>query len=203
MNHKRPNALLFGRKDTVVDPQVRNGLYFQTRSGPLAILDGPLTRAQLCPETVVSSPLSVMSFFIKAIQGDEGRSMVRSEYESTKAIHCLQQDFVPRPIAWGTLESVPDTHFLLCEYREMVNKMPEPSEFAARLVALHHSSRSPTGKFGFHLTTYNGNLPRATQWEDSWESFFATSLKLALELEQMAKAQTLHLKLCSRDYMKK
>ncbi|KAI1842480.1 hypothetical protein JX266_011375 [Neoarthrinium moseri] len=186
MNHKRPNALLFGRKDTVVDPQVHNALPRNCRVISIE-RRGESFWADTGRIQVALEDGTAQSFFIKAIQGDEGRSMVRSEYESTKAIHCLQQDFVPRLIAWGTLESVPDTHFLLCEYREMVNKMPEPSEFAARLVALHHSSRSPTGKFGFHLTTYNGNLPRATQWEDSWERFFATSLKLALELEQMAK----------------
>lgn len=41
--------------------------------------------------------------------------------------------------------------------------------------------------FGFHETTYMGNLPQMTDWEPTWEAFFAKSLKMALELEVEAK----------------
>lgn len=102
------------------------------------------------------------SFFIKAIPGETGRNMVRSEFESAQAMQILQPHFVPRPVAWGTYESNPDTHFFLCEYREMVNEMPDPHKFGSLLAALHQDSQSPTGKFGFHLMTYSGNLPQST-----------------------------------------
>lgn len=130
---------------------------------------------------------SFESFFIKVISGETGRNMVRSEFESAKAMHALQPHLIPRPIAWGTYESISDTHFFLCEYREMVDEMPDPHKFGAHLAALHQDSQSPTGKFGFHLTTYSGNLPQATEWEESWEKFFTKNLKLALELELQAK----------------
>jgi fructosamine-3-kinase len=29
-------------------------------------------------------------------------------------------------------------------------------------------SESPTGKFGFHVNTYAGNLPQMVEWESSW-----------------------------------
>lgn len=130
---------------------------------------------------------SLQSFFIKVIPGETGRNMVSSEFESVKAMHTLQPHFIPRPFAWGTYERNPDTHFFLCEYRDMVNEMPDPHKFGTLLAALHQDSHSPTGKFGFHLTTYSGNLPQATEWEESWEKFFTKNLKLALKLELQAK----------------
>lgn len=113
--------------------------------------------------------------------------MVHSEFESMKAIHALVPEFSPRPIAWGTYDSVPDTHFFLCEFRDMTDDMPDPHKFSARLAKLHQSSKSPNGKFGFHMTTFSGNLPQKTDWEDSWEVFFTNNFRHALDLEIKAK----------------
>jgi protein-ribulosamine 3-kinase len=48
---------------------------------------------------------------------------------------------------------------------------------------LHQKSISPTGKFGFHITTGAGNLLQFIGWEDSWETFFTKSMRWALDLE--------------------
>lgn len=130
---------------------------------------------------------AMKSFFIKVISDAVGKNMVHSEFECTKAIHALLPDFTPKPIAWGTYDTIKDTHFYLCDFREMIYEMPDPHKFGARLAALHQSSRSPENKFGFHMTTYNGNLPQLGQWESSWETYFTKSLRLALELECAAK----------------
>jgi protein-ribulosamine 3-kinase len=113
--------------------------------------------------------------------------MLSSEFESMKAIYRLAPDFAPKPIAWGIYESIPDTYFFMSEFRDMLPDMPDPDSFAARLSALHQASRSPTGKFGFHVTTHAGNLPQYTGWEDSWETFFSKSMRQALDLEIKAK----------------
>jgi hypothetical protein len=113
--------------------------------------------------------------------------MLSSEHESMKAIHSLTPEFVPKPIAWGKYDSIPDTYFILSEYRDMRPDMPDPDKFAARLSALHQNSASPTGKFGFHVKTYAGNLPQYSDWEDSWETFFTKSMRQALDLEIKAK----------------
>lgn len=129
-----------------------------------------------------------LSYFIKIVSNIQGRNMCHGEFDSMKAIYAVVPDFAPKPIAWGTYQSIPNTHFFLCEYRRMEeNVIPEPIEFANRLSALHTSSVSPTGKFGFHIPTYSGNLPQVNGWTESWEAFFSRNLKLALELEIDAK----------------
>ena len=127
------------------------------------------------------------SFFIKVISKERGKNMMHGEFESMSATHALLPDFTPKPIAWGTYETVPDTHFFLCEFREMIDEMPDPHRFTARLAALHQNSKSPQGKFGFHVTTYTGNLPQDNEWEASWETYFAKSMRRALNLELEAK----------------
>ncbi|TVY71555.1 Protein-ribulosamine 3-kinase-chloroplastic-like protein [Lachnellula suecica] len=124
---------------------------------------------------------------MRVVSQEVGKNMVHGEFESMKAIHTLLPKFAPEPIAWGTYETIPDTHFFLYEYRNMVDEMPDPHKFSARLAALHQNSQSPTGKFGFHMTTYSGNLPQMNEWEQSWETFFAKNLRLALKLELEAK----------------
>lgn len=123
------------------------------------------------------------SFFIKVLSGEQGSKMVRGEFESMNAIYKVVPEFVPKPIGWGTYQTIPDTHFFLCEFREMTDEMPDPNIFAASLSALHQKSESPTGMFGFDVTTYAGNLPQMVAWEKSWETFFAKSMRHALDLE--------------------
>ncbi|PMD15266.1 hypothetical protein NA56DRAFT_710202 [Hyaloscypha hepaticicola] len=45
--------------------------------------------------------------------GDNGRSMMRGEFESSKAINAVISGFAPGPVAWGTFKSDPDLHFFL------------------------------------------------------------------------------------------
>jgi fructosamine-3-kinase len=138
-------------------------------------------------DVVLADGQTEHSFFIKVLSNDTGRKMVHGEFESMKAIYNLLPDFVPKPIAWGTYQSNPDTHFFLCEYREMADDMPDPEKFSAQLALLHKNSKSPTGKFGFHITTCSGNLPQLNDWEDKWETYFAKSMRWALDLELKAR----------------
>ncbi|KIW95015.1 uncharacterized protein Z519_04995 [Cladophialophora bantiana CBS 173.52] len=99
------------------------------------------------------------SFSFKVLSNDIGRNMVHGEFESMKAIYSQLLDLVPKQIAWDTYQSNPDTQRFLCEYREMTDDMLDSEKFSAQLALLHKNSESPTGKFGFHITTYSGNLP--------------------------------------------
>lgn len=124
--------------------------------------------------------------------------MVLSEFESMRALYSVVPEFVPKPKAWGTYATIPDTHFFLCEFRGLTNDMPDPHKFGALLSALHQKSASQTGKFGFHVTTYAGDLPQAVGWEDSWETFFAKSMRQALDLETERKGPSEELDVLSQ-----
>ena len=104
--------------------------------------------------------------------------MTLGEFESTKAIKAAVPEFSPTPIARGTLASNPDCHFYICSYHELNDtELPDVQRFSSQVAALHHRAKSPNGKFGFHVTTYQGNLPHENTWADTWEEFFVESMK--------------------------
>ncbi|KAI4215189.1 MAG: hypothetical protein LQ351_002504 [Letrouitia transgressa] len=81
------------------------------------------------------------------------------------------------PLISTALEDLKETpspiYFFLCEFVNITNNLPDPKVLAAQLALMHHKSQSPTGKFGFPVTTYDGKLPQTTDWESSWTTFFS------------------------------
>ncbi|TVY14339.1 Ketosamine-3-kinase [Lachnellula arida] len=126
-------------------------------------------------------------YFLKIATGERGRRMMEGEYESMKVIHQVTPIFAPKPIAWGTYKSNPDIHFFLCDFHEMDDELPEISKFTESLAKLHRDSVSPTGRFGFHITTYNGNIPQDVRWTDTWEECFANGTRQDFDLEAEAR----------------
>lgn len=125
------------------------------------------------------------------------------EYESMVAIHAVQPNFVPRPITWGSYESHKDTHFFLCDFHEMKEGLPDPNSLAAELAELHKNGKSPNGRYGFHVTTFNGDLPQDNSWSDTWEEFFRRGYKHILKLESEAQGHSNELEYISRDVLEK
>ncbi|KAI1358903.1 Fructosamine kinase-domain-containing protein [Xylaria arbuscula] len=127
--------------------------------------------------------------FVKVAYGDAGRTMLRGEYESSKAIYEVQQDFVPEPFGFGKYrDSESDAYFFLADFVDMdVTTAPDPTEFTSRLAEMHKLSQSPTAKFGFHVQTCDGDGDRAhvVDWQESWAVFYKNLLlgvcKLDLE----------------------
>jgi protein-ribulosamine 3-kinase len=97
---------------------------------------------------------------------------LNGEFESTTSIHAVAGSFCPKPIAWGSFKSITNAHYYLCKFYELAEELPEPSDFCAKLATLHTKSESPNGKFGFHVVTYNGDLPQENGYTDTWEEFF-------------------------------
>ena len=107
---------------------------------------------------------------------------MRGEFESTSAIHSIVPDFTPKPIAWGTCKSPVDTHFYLCKFYDFAEELPSPTIFRTKLAELHSSQTSPNNRYGFHVVTYNGDLPQDNTYTDTWEEFFTNGLKHVLKL---------------------
>ncbi|KAF8862531.1 hypothetical protein BDZ45DRAFT_616832 [Acephala macrosclerotiorum] len=120
---------------------------------------------------------------MKVSLGDHGMKALNGEFESTSSIHAVVGSFCPKPIAWGSFGSIPDAHYYLCKFYELAQELPEePSNFCEKLAALHTKSRAPNGKFGFHITTYNGNLPQENGYTDTWEECFTNGFNHIVNL---------------------
>lgn len=114
--------------------------------------------------------------------------MVQGEFASLKEMHGVSPTFVPRPLAWGRFQNAePEQFFLLTEFRNVGEQPPEPIEFTARLAEMHRNSISPTGKFGFHISTYHAMIPQVTHcWGEKWSKLYQKQfgLMVKLDLEQ-------------------
>ena len=132
------------------------------------------------------------SYFLKSAALDNlGRQMIEGEFESLRAIHQVSPTLVPYPHAWGKYEtplssSGSDVYFLLEEFREIGHQPAVPPHaFTARMADLHRKSVSPTGKFGFHITTCHATVPQLTDvWEDSWAVLYRKQLAHVVELDR-------------------
>ncbi|KAL9471067.1 hypothetical protein ACSS6W_009008 [Trichoderma asperelloides] len=139
--------------------------------------------------TVLQKDRGRESYFMKISNGHHGKLALMGEFNSTLAIHTIIRDFCPKPIGWGTFQNDPNSHFYICKFYDFIEGVPEPSSFCESLARLHSSHSSPEGKFGFHCTTYNGNLPQDNTWCDSWEDFFANGLRHILKIREERTGQ--------------
>ncbi|KAI1503036.1 Fructosamine kinase-domain-containing protein [Biscogniauxia marginata] len=129
---------------------------------------------------------SPKSYLLKITPNDRGKGMSEGEFASMSELHAVNPDFVPRPVAWGSYRDIPNTHFFLAEFLELIDKLPEPEDLARSLAGFHKSAEaaSPSGKYGFHSTTWSGVVPRENEWCDTWEEYFTRELTHRLELEK-------------------
>jgi len=118
--------------------------------------------------------------------GETGRTMIEGEYESLKAIRAVSPALAPEPYAWGRYDrGLPETYFLLAQFREVGEQPPDPVKFTARLADIHKRSMSPTGKFGFHTTTCHAKITQVTDiWEDSWSVLYQKQLGHMIKLDE-------------------
>lgn len=92
------------------------------------------------------------SFFLKEYRDVNAEGMVRAEYESTTALYALAPNNVPQPWAYGPFASDPGRFFYLQSFCDMNDELPDINKFVS-VLAKFHQQESPTGKFGFHVTS--------------------------------------------------
>jgi fructosamine-3-kinase len=83
----------------------------------------------------------------------------------------------------GVLAKDPSKHFLIVEFKDMVEEMPPVSELASVMAKLHNDSVSPTGMFGFPVPT-SQSLQLDNGWCETWEEFFTRAFRGTVTLEQ-------------------
>ena len=111
---------------------------------------------------------------------------MEGEFNAMREIHKTMPSFAPEPHTWGKFNRLePETYFLLCDFIDMDNNLPDPSRFTTLLAKMHTSSISPTGQFGFHIPTCHGKFAQTIDWDSSWTSFFTKLLAGALHLDRL------------------
>lgn len=126
-------------------------------------------------------------YFLKVGYRAQHAEMALGEYESQKALAEHIPDNSVVPIAYGTFETDPNKSFFLTTYRELKAQVPDSVQLVEVLTKLHNGSASPTGKFGFHVTTFNGHVPLRNEWCDSWEEWYSRQLRSDIEWEQTVR----------------
>lgn len=132
--------------------------------------------------------------------------MLLGEFESGKLLYGLAPDACPMPIGYGTYKSDKDSHFYLCAFHDMNDELPDVEEFCAKLAQMHKDSiamGSPDGKYGFHVTTFQGNMPQDLAWCDTWEESFVRGLKRFMELEAEVHGESPEIKKLSPAFYEK
>jgi len=114
--------------------------------------------------------------------------MFLGEFESLKLIHEIVPAFSPKPLSWGKCKAS-TRHFILFSFHPLLKGEPPIPRFTSAVADLHRLSldRNPTGKFGFHVTTYNGTLAQDNTWTDTWEEFYAIGMRQMLKLDEEAR----------------
>lgn len=101
-----------------------------------------------------------------------------------KMMYQAMPNFVPRPIAYGTYKEYPDAWFFLCEFRDLVDELPDVEEFSEMVAELHTRGANPGGKFGWPYGVFAGRNPRIYPESDSWEETFSQGLSATFDLEE-------------------
>ncbi|KAK4038405.1 Fructosamine/Ketosamine-3-kinase [Parachaetomium inaequale] len=125
---------------------------------------------------------SQKTYFLKILRGPNGGERVLGEYMSMTEIYKTFPSIAPQPRGYGKCKDE-DVHFFLCDYLFIKNVLPDPVRLGKKLAELHRRSESPTGKFGFHCTTFDGKLPLTTAWDSNWTSFFTKLMRGVYELD--------------------
>jgi protein-ribulosamine 3-kinase len=108
--------------------------------------------------------------------------MLLGEYTATTAIHNAIPSLMAKPHTWGKL-STGDDYFILFDYRNINQTLPDPDKFTSRLAELHRTATSENGMFGFPVTTCDGAVPHIVAWQKSWALFFADMLRGVLKFD--------------------
>ncbi len=124
------------------------------------------------------------SYFLKCAAEDAGRVMMEGEFHGMTELYNTMPELVPKPHCWGKFSTTaPETYFFLAEFIDMSDRAPDPNQLCSKLARLHRDSQSPTGKFGFHVTTCQGQRPQAVEWESNWTIFVGNLLRNVIAID--------------------
>ena len=108
--------------------------------------------------------------------------MLDGELRSMRELYSTMPSSVPQPYGNGRFcQDGVEIHFLLTDFIEMKDRLPDRVELSKCVASLQRNSESPNGKFGFPTTTCQGQIPQHVAWDSSWTSFYSKLLESALQ----------------------
>jgi len=112
--------------------------------------------------------------------------MIEGAFESDSVYSSYAPENMPTPIGFGEFKEDPDTWFYVCEFHNMIDKLPDIDDLVNIVAKVHRDSmgKSPTGKFGFAVPTHLANIPNDNTWQDTWEKFFTQAMQYMYEFEK-------------------
>lgn len=123
-------------------------------------------------------------YFVKCATEDAGRLMMEGEFNAMTELYNTMPSMVPKPYSFGKCKiERPETYFFISQFIDMSDRVPDPNQLCSKLAQLHCNSVSPTGKFGFHITTCQGRTHQSVGWESSWTTLFAKMLQHVIDLD--------------------
>jgi len=121
-------------------------------------------------------------YFLKLVSGSLAWERVFGEYSGMVELHQTLPDLIPKPYSAGRCQNS-DVCYFLSEFVPIHHQTPDAAHLGAKIAELHRLSTSPTGKFGFFTTPFDGRLPLVVDWESSWTTFFKKLLKGVYDLD--------------------
>lgn len=130
--------------------------------------------------------------------------MLHGEFESMRLINNLIPNYSPKPLAWGQCVDE-NLHYLLFSFHELKKGPPDIGRMSQVVAQLHTQSvkENPTGKWGFHMTTYNGPLAQDNTWTDTWEESWIRGMKRLFNYEKAARGPSEELEQLIKPYCEK
>lgn len=130
----------------------------------------------------VQGPDGVEQAYFMKTAVERGAVMMEGEFNSLKTIRATVPLFAPEVYGWGKFD-LSDTYFLLMDFLDLRMVLPDPSKICSKVVEMHQSSISPTGKFGFALPTCHGKHIQPNDWDTSWCRFFTRLVTIFFETD--------------------
>lgn len=108
---------------------------------------------------------------------------MKGKFLAMSEVYKTMFTLAPKPYGWGKhKDESPSTYFFISEFLNISDRLPDPVQLGACIAELHKESVSPTGKFGFFVSTYDGDQIQVIAWDSSWPSFFGKLLSGVLDL---------------------
>lgn len=161
-----------------------------------------VSRAVSSKVTVTLPSGQEKSYFAKVYNAPRAFDIARGEYESTALLRSAVPENVPRPVGYDLLSSAPTRSFFVAEFRNMTDKLPGTVDLV-NVVAKIHQKVSPTGKFGYPLTTFAGKHAVDNGWCDTWEEWFTRAMRDTMAAERAVHGPDDELEELSRKVLSK